>query len=74
MNPTDSRCILLYVTYKYANPNGFKIYVGFQTKKRKRKSVLNLFHLLNLCSRCRSILLPKRDLQRLLRDNQIILR
>ena len=30
MNPTDSRYILLDVTYKYANPSGFKIYVGFQ--------------------------------------------
>ena len=30
MNPTDSRCILLNVTYKYANPNGFKIYVEFK--------------------------------------------
>ena len=23
MNPTDSRCILLDMTYKYANPSGF---------------------------------------------------
>ena len=23
MNPTDSRCILLDITYKYANPNEF---------------------------------------------------
>ena len=31
MNPTDSRCILLdTTTYKYANPNRFRIYVGFQ--------------------------------------------
>ena len=30
MNPTDSRCILFDITYKYANPNGFRIYVGFQ--------------------------------------------
>ena len=30
MNPMDSRCILLDIIYKYANPNGFKICVGFQ--------------------------------------------
>ena len=35
MNPMDSRCILLHVAYKYANPNGFKIYVGFQNNYHK---------------------------------------
>ena len=41
MNPTDSKYILLDITYKYENPNGFKFMHRLFTERKK--SVLNQF-------------------------------
>ena len=34
MNPTDSRCILLDIIYKYVNPNGFNFMHKLFTKSK----------------------------------------
>ena len=45
MNPTDSRCVLFNITYKYANPNGF---IRFQ-------EVISIYILSELSVICRSL-------------------
>ena len=39
MNPTDSRYILLDMTYKYANPNGFNFMHRLFTKRKLIQSI-----------------------------------